>query len=113
LFGDAGADDLIGGDGDDRLNGGEGFDVLTGGAGADQFIMSGASFDNDRVTDFEDGVDLIVFRPSTGVTSFDDIIDIRQTADGDVVIETTAGNVRLEDVDLNLVDITEADFFFG
>jgi len=108
-----GTDILTGTDFDDALDGGTGDDVLTGGSGADLFIMSGASFDNDRITDFEDGVDLIVFRPSTGVTSFDDIIDIRQTPDGDVVIETTAGNVRLEDVDLNLVDITEADFFFG
>ena len=92
------------------MNGGEGFDVLTGGVGTDWFILSGASFDNDRITDFEDGVDRIVFRASTGITEFADINNIRQ-AGSDVVIETDAGNIRLENTDVG--DMTEADFIFG
>ena len=98
---------LDGDDGEYRLNGGQSFDVLTVGAIADEFILSGASFDNDRVTDFEDGVDLIVFRASTGVTEFADI----SQAGSDVVIETAAGNIRLKNTDV--ADVTEADFIFG
>jgi Ca2+-binding RTX toxin-like protein len=110
LFGDDGGDILNGGAGADKLNGGTGFDVLTGGTGSDQFIFSGASFDNDRITDFEDGTDLIVFRANTGVNSMADFIDIRQ-AGADVVIETAAGNVRIEHTDLS--DIDASDFSFG
>lgn len=110
LLGEDGNDTLDGGAGFDRLNGGEGFDVLTGGSGADWFILSGANFDNDRITDFEDGVDRIVFRASTGITSMADFNDIRQ-AGSDVVIDTDAGNVRIENFDI--ADIDAADFIFG
>lgn len=119
LFGGEGNDQLLGQDGDDvldggsgldRLNGGEGFDVLTGGSGADWFILTGPNFDNDRITDFEDGVDQIVFRASTGITSMADFNDMRQ-AGSDVVIETDAGNVRIENTDI--ADIDAADFIFG
>ena len=110
MLGGDGSDRLIGNEGDDRLNGGTGFDVLTGGSGADWFILSGTGFDNDRVTDFENGVDLIVFRPSTGVTSMADFTDIRQAGD-DLVIETASGNIRLENFDL--ADLDASDFFFG
>ena len=118
LYGDAGEDQLLGGDGGDildggadfdRLNGEAGNDILTGGSGADWFIVSTAQFGNDRVTDFENGSDKIVFRSSTGVTSMGDIIDIRQ-AYGDVVIETAAGNIRLENTDL--ADVDSSDFLF-
>ncbi len=110
LFGDEGNDMLDGGAGFDRLNGGEGIDVLTGGADVDWFILTGADFGNDRVTDFEDGVDKLVFRASTGVTSMEDINDIRQ-AGSDVVIETDAGNIRLENFDVG--DVDAGDFVFG
>ncbi len=110
LFGDEGNDTLDGGAGFDKLNGGAGLDVLTGGADKDWFIMSGANFDNDRITDFEDGTDRIVFRASTGVTSMADFNDVRQ-AGSDVVIETDAGNVRIENMDV--VDVDVSDFIFS
>lgn len=84
--------------------------MLPGGAYTDWFILTGASFDNDRVTHFEDGVDLIVFLASTGVTQFSDITDMRQ-AGSDVVIETSAGIIGL--VNTDAADITEDDFLFG
>ncbi len=65
LKGGDGADVLRGGNGDDRLSGGDGADdlrgqdgddLLTGGAGADTFVFEDG---NDRIADFEDGLDRI------------------------------------------------------
>ncbi len=65
LVGNVGADILRGGAGDDGLLGGGGADTLTGGAGVDRFIFAaatdstGAPTGRDRITDFEQAVDLI------------------------------------------------------
>jgi D-alanyl-D-alanine carboxypeptidase len=64
LNGDAGADKLHGGTGNDVLNGGAGNDKLTGGAGADTFVFNdvdGQSIDQDKLYDFQSGVDTIDF----------------------------------------------------
>ncbi|MEM7742684.1 MAG: malectin domain-containing carbohydrate-binding protein [Pseudomonadota bacterium] len=60
LNGGSGIDVLFGGDGADTLNGGSGSDRLTGGADADtfQFTVTGGI---DRITDWEDGVDVLDF----------------------------------------------------
>ena len=58
IYGEAGADRLIGGSSGDRMDGGDGSDTLTGGAGADHFLFSTALVANiDRITDFKHGVD--------------------------------------------------------
>jgi serralysin len=54
LFGGDGDDTLFGGAGNDTLDGGRGDDVLTGGGGVDTFVFTSG---NDRVTDFETGID--------------------------------------------------------
>ena len=68
LMGDAGDDFMIGGTGDDTLHGGDGADTLKGGAGADIFVFNavgesaGTKTDyatQDRIVDFEIGVDKI------------------------------------------------------
>jgi len=56
LTGRAGNDTLVGGDGADTLQGGAGNDILWGGAGADTFVISAGE---DRIMDFQRGVDLI------------------------------------------------------
>ncbi len=56
LLGGAGDDYLSGGGGEDVLIAGEGADVLTGGAGADVFVFT-ADGQQDRITDFQIGVD--------------------------------------------------------
>jgi hypothetical protein len=61
LEGGDGVDTLIGGDGNDILIGGKGMDILTGGAGADWFVFLDETFGPDTITDFESGVDKIVF----------------------------------------------------
>jgi len=69
LRGDAGNDQLLGGTGNDTLSGGLGDDWLDGGAGAD-LLTGGTNSDSfvfrpgdgkDRVTDFVDNVDTLVF----------------------------------------------------
>lgn len=59
LKGGKGNDAIFGDAGKDRLEGGQGNDVLTGGAGADTFVFVVGEVSNDRVTDFEDGIDTL------------------------------------------------------
>lgn len=61
LFGDLGADTLRGGLGNDTLEGGADRDLMTGGAGADNFHFA-AGFGRDRITDFADNLDNLVFK---------------------------------------------------
>ncbi len=60
-FSNNGSDDdvLNGGADNDCLDGGRGNDVLTGGTGSDAFILFG-NVDNDTITDYTDGEDVIV-----------------------------------------------------
>lgn len=66
LSGNAAANVLDGSGGADIIAGRGGSDVLTGGAGADRFAF--ANFEgNDRITDFQNGIDRIVIAgPTTG-----------------------------------------------
>ncbi len=63
LIGGAGADILNGGTGDDVLIGGGGADTLTGGSGADTFVYQAATDSTagapDIITDFQTGIDHI------------------------------------------------------
>ena len=106
--GDAGANELNGWGGVDRLNGGEGDDVLIGGAGNDRFIFSD-NWDNDTITDFEDGGDLIDLRNITGVTGLGDLM-IANNANGDAVITFGDDTITLEGIDASLLDA--GDFLF-
>lgn len=60
LFGADGNDVLMGGNGRDWLEGGAGNDLLTGSTGGDQFIFR-PGCGADRVTDFADNIDTLVF----------------------------------------------------
>jgi Ca2+-binding RTX toxin-like protein len=59
LNGQSGQDTLTGGAGNDVLSGGYGNDRLSGGTGADRFVFNAGSADT--VTDFEVGLDTLVF----------------------------------------------------
>lgn len=105
LSGGDGNDNLHGGDGDDRLIGGLGYDQFFGGAGIDTFEFT-AGQGNDRVYDFETGIDMIKF---TGVTSFADLTLTQHT--GYTIIATGSGDfLRFENV--TATDLTEDDFIF-
>lgn len=92
IYGDQGDNLLQGRDGNDVLRGRRGDDVMEGGAGADTFeFMRG--FDQDQITDFEDGVDKILFDRDIGISSVNDILDFATQSNGDVVFDFGNGDI--------------------
>jgi VCBS repeat-containing protein len=104
LFGGGANDTLDGGAGADTLRGGEGNDVLTGGFGADVFVFA-SSDGADTVSDFQDGVDLLVFEGGLGFSD----LTITDTGEG-AVITGTGGSILLAGLDADQIDA--ADFLF-
>jgi beta-glucanase (GH16 family) len=67
IRGNGGNDTIMGGRGNDWIDGGTGNDVLSGGAGKDSFIFRIGSAD-DRIQDFQPGIDRLVFIGVVGST---------------------------------------------
>lgn len=97
LIGGSGRDALNGGAGLDRLDGGTGRDVLTGGTGADMFMFNRQS-GADRITDFEEGIDLIQI---TGVSNLGRLT-FTQTG-SDVLVEFRTLDILVEDTTVALL----------
>ena len=109
LDGGSQSDRLDGGDGDDILIGGIGHDELTGGAGADTFVFSGV-VNNDVITDFEVGIDVIDLT-GYGPVSIETVLGVgSDTADGVLLDLKGNGSVLLEGV--ALADLSLSDFNF-
>jgi len=104
LIGCAGQDNLVGNDGRDRLLGQAGDDTLTGGAGRNTFVFTPGS-NNDTITDFEIGQDIIRYNLATFV--FDDL-NISASG-GDLWIATPEGD-SITLVGLAEETLTSADF---
>jgi Ca2+-binding RTX toxin-like protein len=90
LSGGAGNDKVVGGAGDDNIQAGAGDDILSGDGGNDRFQFV-AEFDDDIVTDFEEGSDLLAFAPglfeasrSTFAQTIAELSDLVQASDGAV-----------------------------
>ena len=66
LNGGGGNDKLNGGGGNDKLKGGGGNDTQKGGKGKDTFILSGKKNGKDKITDFEDGKDMLSLKALKG-----------------------------------------------
>ena len=107
VYGGSGNDVLFGGDGNDWLRGDKGNDRLTGGAGADEFVFA-TGHGSDRITDFEDGTDLI--RITSGASGFGDVT-VRAEAGGHTRVTFADVTILLEDTDPS--DIGASDFVFG
>ncbi len=91
LLGRSGNDTLFGGDGDDRLEGGFGDDILVGDAGADRFNFK-PNWANDRVSDFEDNVDELVFG-NFGLVDAQDALSYATQVGSNVVFDFGGGDV--------------------
>ncbi|KZD09875.1 5'-nucleotidase C-terminal domain-containing protein [Oceanibaculum pacificum] len=106
-----GHDSVDGGAGDDLIWGGLGRDTLTGGDGADTFFFEDTN-NEDVVTDFEAGVDVLSFTANingSGVASAADLLDLAVASGGNVVIDFGGGNsITLQGV--ALADLSVADF---
>lgn len=111
IAGRGGDDRLSGGGGNDRLIDGTGKDTLTGGAGADVFVFV-ADGQTDRITDFEDGLDLIDLGDLPMLYDFD---QLALTQQGDAVRVTFGDEVLMIGAagDLQVSDMTAEDFVFG
>lgn len=101
LYGEAGKDRLTGGEGNDRLNGGSGNDILTGGEGSDHFVFNRGL---DRITDFENGDDVINLSSFAQFDSFADIRAAAKQVGTDVVIKAGADALTIEDFRLTQMD---------
>lgn len=108
IQGDAGNDRLFGNGGNDILEGGIGNDFLRGGSGSDLFVFGDVNGGQDRIADFQDGLDRIEFDLDT-VNSMNDLT-IRQLAGGNTLVEWDTGSVVL--VDFSAASLTVDDFLF-
>jgi subtilisin-like proprotein convertase family protein len=127
LYGGAGDDRLFGGAGDDRLVGGTGRDALTGNAGVDYFVFQTAADSpvgsgRDVITDFEVGIDKIVFLDDA--TTFIGSIGFRGEAGSvravmnsvNTVVEVDVDGDRIADMQIQLNGrkvLSAGDFLFG
>ncbi|MBL4874018.1 MAG: hypothetical protein JKY41_11700 [Rhodobacteraceae bacterium] len=103
LLGGSGNDRLFGQGGNDILRGGAGNDWLEGGGGADVFIFRD-NWGQDEVTDFQDGIDSIIFQ-QLNLVDADDAINHATQLGRDVVFAFEGGE------SLTINDITVADIY--
>ncbi|CAN0321438.1 unnamed protein product, partial [Phaeothamnion confervicola] len=116
LRGEEGNDTLLGGSGNDVLVGGDGDDTLAGGLDADTFEFfvvawpNGDTEGNDRILDFQDGVDHIHLRGS--VDGMSEMTLTQVGGDTLITYDGIGGSLTL--VGVNAGSITASDFdFFG
>lgn len=116
LRGSPGNDRLGGGAGDDRLHGGTGRDDLTGGAdddamtgggGPDTFHFGPDASGDDRIADFQDGLDLIAIR---GLSHRDLGFDARGGGANTLVHLDDRGSILL--LGVGQADLGREDFVF-
>ena len=87
LYGGSGSDRLFGQNGNDTLRGDVGNDVLSGGIGSDKFQFMAAGFGDDRISDFVDGVDKLVFND----VFVDRLADLTITHNGTTAVTVAIG----------------------
>jgi Ca2+-binding RTX toxin-like protein len=111
LDGGAGSDSIDAGDGNDSLTSGFDNDTLTGGGGADDFIFDTAGFGSDRVTDFQDGIDRLVFKRSVADAFSDFVITGNGTTDVHLaVVGDPSQSIALHGATAIVLDA--GDFYF-
>ncbi|MFN0194736.1 MAG: M10 family metallopeptidase [Aestuariivirga sp.] len=108
LSGNTAANRLVGGGGNDRLIGGGGNDTLTGGVAADQFIFNAAAFGRDTISDFDDGLDKLVFKRSVA----DAFSDFSISGNGSTAVTLAVGGDSIVLRDDRPIAISQADFLF-
>lgn len=105
IDGEAGDDIIVAGGFKDIIRGGTGNDTLTGGGDIDKFMFE-EGFGNDRITDFEAGIDILSFAEWGGPLSFSDDIQISQVGVDTVVTALLTGDtVTLENTDSTTVSV--------
>ena len=88
--------DVISGDDQDNvIQSGSGLDILTGGAGADTFVFTEDDTGVKVITDFEIGVDSLLFVTDAGFTA-DDLVDQLTQIGDDVQLDVSGKLVTFE-----------------
>jgi len=111
VFGYGGADTIDAGGGNDFIDGGAGNDQITGGAGVDQFVFRAGS-GNDRILDFQDGVEKISLLGIAGIDDFSDLVVVAD-GNGHAVVSWGGGLHSITLVGLGVEQVSAADFIFG
>lgn len=101
-----GSDRLKGGTGNDVLIGGHGNDRLKGGTGADHFVFNTNDRGHDRIKDFTDDEDLMIFHELNG---FDDLT-LQQKGANTLISWGTDSDILLKNVAADTLDAS--DFLF-
>ncbi len=109
INGFAGNDILRGNFGNDFLNGGAGNDTLVGGAGNDTFRFTDLHFGNDRITDFQDGLDKLSFATSTAKSFGEFSITGNDTTT--IIVQHGVDTIVINS--LTAIHLTADDFLFG
>jgi alkaline phosphatase len=110
LMGGAGDDVLLGGAGRDRLRGGVGNDLQEGGAGSDVFVFRG-NFGVDSVASFVLSEDKMRLQ-ARHFADLDAVIAAsRQSGDGVVIALGNGNEIRVEDLDMEVLH--HVDFVFA
>ena len=91
LTGSAANNTLTAGSADDSVTGGLGADTLTGGGGADRFVWNDKLEGGDTITDFEVGVDRLVF--NAAAFAVNGVFDAVRDVSGDSVQDVTAYDI--------------------
>lgn len=106
ITGDAGSNYLRGWLGDDLLEGGGGNDILRGDAGADRFLFE-AGFAMDRIIDFEDDLDGLLFSGDFGVGTAQQLIDTYGHQSGSTYVLDFGVMGQLEIADSSAAEIID------
>jgi hypothetical protein len=105
ILGSSGQDSLSGDSGDDLIDGGSGDDLLNGGLESDKFVLR-SSEGQDRILDYEDGVDSFYLM---GGLNFTDL-SITQDSDGVIFSAKETGETISYIIGAESNDITVEDF---
>ncbi|MEM8703247.1 MAG: iron-regulated protein frpC, partial [Pseudomonadota bacterium] len=103
--------DVISGDDQDNvIQSGSGLDILTGGAGADTFVFTEDDTGVKVITDFEIGVDSLLFVTDAGFTA-DDLVDQLTQIGDDVQLDVSGKLVTFENASVE--DFSADAFLFA
>jgi serralysin len=108
LVGGYGNDRLFGHVGDDTLRGDAGNDVLCGSTGSDKFQFLAAGFGDDRISDYVDGVDKLVFNDAF----VDRLADLTITHNGTTAVTVAIGTDSIIVQGTSAITINSGDLLF-
>lgn len=110
LNGNKAGNTLKGGGGEDWLHGGRGDDRLNGGTETDRFVLRKGG-DDDIVTGFVSGEDIVYVENFYLDNGFDDLLDRMKEDHGNLVISFGTDSMTLKGTGLS--DVIESDFTFA